>query len=478
MNIVLPPWRKIINEAFIPLVQNRDRYLICIGGRGSSKSVFAAKKLIYRCLTESYFRYILYRKTYNTIKESQYQTIKDIIYDWGLQDLFVFNVSPLEIKCINGNRFICRGGDEPTKLKSIKDPTGVWYEEEIPDAGDFITITTSIRTGKAEYLQEIFTVNPEVEGDYTEYWFWQRFFRDKPDNTFSDKAVIDIGDGKTFETTYTVHFSTHLDNRWLPDSFRAQLLALKDTDPYYYTIYALGRWGNKTTDGNFYKLFKRAKNVLPASECQYNPDIALHVSFDFNVHPYVTITVHQVTGKRCVQIDEVCLPTPNNRTDLACREFVRRYPNHGSGIFVYGDPAGKHEDTRSEVGHNDFRIIAQELAKFRPQMKYQKSAPSVVMRGMFINAVFDSNYAGLEFYISEKCTNTIMDYMFLKEASDGTKAKVKVKNPDTGITYEKYGHTSDSNDYAYIAIFYSEYQQYQRGDVRNKPLFVAANNRY
>lgn len=414
--------------------------MICYGGRGSSKSQLAAKKLIYRCLTEPYFRYILYRKTYNTIKDSQFQTIKDIVYEWGLQDLFIFNVSPLEIRCINGNKFICRGGDEPKKLKSIKDPTGVWYEEEIPDEGDFITITTSIRTQKAEYLQEIFTINPEVEGDYTEHWFWQRFFKDKPDGTFSDKATIDIGDNKTFETTYTVHHSTYKDNRWLPDSFKAQLLDLQRTNPYYYTIYVLGMWGNRTTDGNFYSGFDRTRNVLPQAECRYNPLQVLHVTFDFNVNPYVTICIWQITGKRATQIDEICLPTPNNRTDLACREFCRRYRGHQGGVFIYGDPAGLHEDTRTEKGYNDFRIIANELAEFRPQMKYQKVAPPVHTRGQFINAVFSERAQGLDFIISDKCTNSIADYMFLKMASDGTKAKIKTKNPDTGVSYEKYGH--------------------------------------
>jgi hypothetical protein len=111
-------------------------------------------------------------------------------------------------------------------------------------------------------------------------------------------------------------------------------------------------------------------------------------------------------------------------------------------------------------------------------MRYQKSAPSVVMRGMFINAVFDSNYGGLTFAISEKCTNTIADYMFLKEASDGTKSKQKVKNPETGVSYEKYGHTSDSNDYLYISMYNSEYINYQRGDIRNKPVYSVQNNRY
>lgn len=470
MKVTLPPWRKIVNESFIPLVENKDRYLICYGGRGSSKSIFAAKKLIWRCLSEKYFRYILYRKTYNTIKDSQFQTIKDIVCEWGLQSLFVFNVSPLEIRCINGNKFICRGGDEPTKLKSIKDPTGVWYEEEIPEEGDFITITTSIRTQKADYLQEILTINPEVEGDYTDHWFWKRFFKDMPEGTFSGTALVDIGSGKSFTTTYTCHHSTYLDNRWLPDSFVAQLLELKRSNPYYYTIYALGKWGNKTSDGNFYKLFKRLKNARPETECRYNNQLPLCLTFDFNVHPFVTICIHQVVGKKATQIDEICLPTPDNRTDLACRKFAARYEAHTAGVFIYGDPAGLHEDTRTERGYNDFSIIMSSLAKFRPVAKWQKSAPPVHTRGMFINAVFDEGSQGLEFIISEKCVNTIADYMFLKEASDGTKAKVKVKNNETGITYEKYGHTSDANDYFYCSMFVSEFANYQRGNVVFKPM--------
>lgn len=473
MKIVLPPWKKTINETFIPLIHNKDRYLICYGGRGSSKSIFAAKKLIWRCMTEKYFRYILYRKTYNTIKDSQFQTIKDIVYEWGLQDLFTFNVSPLEIKYANGNKFICRGGDEPTKLKSIKDPTGVWYEEEIPDEGDFITITTSIRTQKTDYLQEIFTINPEVEGDYTEHWFWKRFFKDNPEGTFNDITTVDIGFGKVFETTYTCHQSTYLDNRWLPDSFKAQLISLQRTNPYYYTIYALGKWGNKTSDGNFYKLFKRLKNARPEKECVYNSSLPLLLSFDFNVHPYVTITIHQAKGKKITQIDEICLPTPNNRTDLACRHFAKRYSEHKAGVWIYGDPAGLHEDTRTEKGYNDFQIIMKELAMFRPVAKWAKVAPPVHTRGMFINAVFDENAQGLEFIISEKCVNTIADYMFLKEASDGTKAKIKIKNPDTGVTYEKYGHTSDSNDYLYCNMFMTEFINFQRGSISRKMVYSA-----
>lgn len=473
----VPAMSKTVNETFLPLVENEDRYLICYGGRGSSKSTFAAKKLIKRCMTEKYFRYILYRRTFNTIRDSQYQTIKDVVEEWGLQDVFTFALSPLEIRCVNGNKFICRGGDEPKKLKSIKDPTGVWYEEEIPEEGDFITITTSIRTDKAPYLQEIMTINPEVEGDYMQHWFWKRFFnpdsnRDRAELSFSDTTTVTLADGRKFTTSYTCHHSTYLDNRWLPDSFKAQLLELKKTNPYYYTIYTLGCWGNKTTDGNFYKLFDRIRNTRPEAECLYNPFLPLHLTFDFNVHPYITMCIWQVTGKNAVQIDEICAATPHNRTDKVCERFMMQYSGHKAGVFIYGDPAGVHEDTRTELGYNDYRIITRTLAQYKPVARWQKVAPPVHIRGMFINAIFESNFKDISLTISERCTNTIADYMMLKEASDGRKEKTREKHPQTGVSYEKYGHTSDANDYFICSIFREEFRVYQFGERKSQPRYM------
>lgn len=477
MKIVWQPWHKLINEKFIPLIKNRSRYLICIGGRGSSKSDCTAKKLIRRCLEEPYFRYILYRRTYNTIKDSQYQNIKDIIYEWKLESLFAFTENPLQIKCINGNKFICRGGDDPTRLKSVKDPTGVWYEEEIPEEGDFITITTSIRTTRAVYLQEIFTVNPEVQGDYHEHWFYKRFFAGHGEGaSYDDITTIRLEDGRDVALTYTVHHSTYKDNKWIPDIFIAQLLDLKRTNPYYYQIYVLGLWGNKTTSGNFYKLFTRARNV---DKTVYDPALPLWLTFDFNVHPYVTLNVHQFKrgGKRAEQIDEICLRSPRNRTASACQEFKQRYASHNAGLFIVGDPAGLHEDTRTEAGFNDFLVIQKELITFRPQMRYAKVAPPVVLRGQFVNEVFDKGFAGVEFVIGENCFNTIADYENVKEASDGTKAKIRVKDKETGVSYEEYGHTSDANDYLYCQVFKSEFVQFEKGgNAMASPIIKTGNH--
>ena len=59
--------------------------------------------------------------------------------------------------------------------------------------------------------------------------------------------------------------------------------------------------------------------------------------------------------------------------------------------------------------------------------------------------------------------------MYLKEEPDGTKAKIKEKNPETGVTFEKYGHCSDANDYFMCYAFAHEFAMYQKGGVNTLP---------
>jgi hypothetical protein len=459
-----PKWRKIINDKFVPLTKCLDRFMILYGSRGSGKSDYVAKQLVYNCLTDRYFKCILYRKQFNSIQESSYENIKQTILALGLEELFTFRIAPLSIICINGNRFLARGGDKPETMKSIKDPTCVWYEEDIPDEDDHATISLTIRSANADRLQEFFSINPEIEGDFTDNWFWKRFFQNRTELAYRDTTTVEV-EGQQVQYSVTVHHSVYQDNRWLPIAVKAQIEDYKTTNPYLYSVYAKGLWTQKETGGNFYKLFDRQRNTR---ELVYDPSKALHISFDFNVNPYMTCTIWQIDGLHAMQIDEICLPTPHNRTEAVCREFIRRYQGHGAGLFVYGDPSGMQEDTRTEKGYNDFVIIVRALAQFRPQQRVAKSAPPVVMRGNFINTVFKTGYQGVEILIGYKCQTSISDLLYCKEAADGTKAKPKEKHPETGVSFERYGHTSDSMDYLICYAFAAQFAAYQKGGVRTK----------
>jgi hypothetical protein len=220
--------------------------------------------------------------------------------------------------------------------------------------------------------------------------------------------------------------------------------------------------------GEFYKCFSRQKNVLPNNIVNgklelYDCELPLHISFDFNTKPYMTCTVWQIKNlTKAYQIDEICLESPRNNTESTCREFARRYSDHRNGLFIYGDPAGKHEDTRTEKGVNDFTIILRELSVFRPSKRVAEKAPSVKMRGNFINTIFEKGYEGIEIFIGENCKKSIADYVYLKESSEGDKLKEKDSDElNKKITFEKYGHTSDSGDYFICFAFARQYAKYQ-----------------
>jgi hypothetical protein len=451
IQIQWPKWEGILNPRFVPLMENRDRYLICYGGRGSGKSVALAIKLIYRCLIEKNFRYLLIRREYSTIKESSYQTLKDLIHKMGLESLFDFRVSPLEIICtVNSNRFIARGCDEATKLKSVREVCGAWYEEDLVSEADFITITTSIRTTEAEYLQEVFSVNPEVPEDYHEHWFWKRFFEGHDELSFRGED-------------YTVHHSTHRDNRFITQEFISALEAMRKTNPYYHTIYCEGRWGSKVLGGTFFSKFTMANTAKTI----YDPTLALIVSFDFNTMPGVSCGIFQMQDKRTlVMVDEIQLKTPNNNTPAVCRELCRRYNGHEAGMFITGDASGKANDSKTEKGFNHYTIILQALKQFRPSDRVPKLNPPVVPSAGFINSIFearDAGYKGCRIVIGEHCQKMIADLMNLLEDSDGTALKKRVTDKNTGQTYEQYGHFGDLFRYTIVNAYANEFDIYKKG---------------
>lgn len=218
--------------------------------------------------------------------------------------------------------------------------------------------------------------------------------------------------------------------------------------------------------GEAYHQFRIEKHTL---KLDYNKDLPLHLTFDFNTSPYMTLCIWQMLGKKAIQTDEICLSSPRSTTRDTCREFARKYNGHESGVFIYGDPSGKKEDTRFEKGHNDFTIILSELKLFKPTLRLLPKAPSVAMRMNFINTVFESNYLGCEIQIGINCKNSIEDYAYLKQDADGGKLKEKAKDMATGVSYERRGHTSDANDYFLCYVFAKEYANYLSGGRNGVP---------
>lgn len=217
--------------------------------------------------------------------------------------------------------------------------------------------------------------------------------------------------------------------------------------------------------GEFFSRFERLRHV---GSVNFNPELNVHISLDFNVAPYITMTCWHIKLAEdgiydvgC--FDEICLKAPKNNTEDLCNEFKKRYidpiESKGKrfpGLFYYGDASGQNKSTLSKE-HN-FDVLERVLKKWLNDnsKRVERYNTSVVAKKNFVNKCYAGSHP-IRIKIDERCKNLIVDNEFLKEAPDGGMLKEKAKDPITGGTYEKYGHTGDTfKDFicsAFTALF-------------------------
>lgn len=463
---------EIPKKAFLPayhhLLESTSDINLLWGGRDSGKSHFIAQKLLYKCLSAPYFRCILIKKTANTIEASQWQTLKDIATKWGIKHLFKFKTHPLSIECINGNTFLARGLDDADNIKSVKDPTDVWYEEmNQATLTDFITVATTLRS--EEKVQQWGSLNPETEtGDYEEFWIYKTFFKPYVDQggniykTFTGEWWLEIPDEEPVLFSFTCTHTTYHDNPNCKPERKAFLEQLKELDAYYYEVFTKGRWGKKQTGGEFYKKFVRHKHVGTA---KFLPGLPVHVSFDFNVLPYMTMLaaqIHRYENDKLTVFEvrifqEYCLKDPENTTEDCCLNFINDYGNEVTDIFFYGDAMGnkRHEGTGNKT---EFKKVKELLVKYIDDSSDRtwRANPSVLQRRTFMNKILAEMHIVddviIKILIDSSCKETVKDFENVKLGENG-KLKQKYTDPKTKQVYEVGTHCTDAADYLVTKAF-------------------------
>lgn len=342
-----------ISDRFKNYIQDWDyETQLNIGGYGSGKSYVTAQKIIVSLL-EKKRKCLVVRNVYETLNESCYDLIKEILEEADLlscnikrgvaQDGKVIAVkSPLKFRFANGSTIIFRGLDSKEKIKSINGVSIVWIEEcsEIRYSV-FLELLGRIRTMGVS-LHYILTCNPVGR----ECWVYQHFFV-RLDNSGNERVICDektLYKRKTMvqyvpgsgQTLY-LH-STMDDNPFLPQAYRDRINRLKYTDA---ALWLVARWGRFGANGwrvlpNFVvaKDARTFKQAVYACSSQFH-FFGLDFGFEESFNALVSCCVDD-KNKILYIYDEVYI---NHVTDdvFAEREDVirasRRAHNHGTVII-------------------------------------------------------------------------------------------------------------------------------------------------
>jgi len=342
-----------INAAFMPFFRSRARYQMLKGGRGGGKSHHAALKMVLGILgidpltwepTTNHFRGVLVRETFDSIRDSQYKEICDLIEKYGLHSRIEIGKTPLGFYCpATGFNIIAKGvrksrNSSESTFKSVKDPTFVWIEE-LPDMPyeDFKKVTMSVRA-KGSDCQIVCTHNTDIEPDH---WVRKYFYDTVREDTFY------------LHTTYKNNIAN------LNDDAVKDYEQLKFIDPEAYSVEVLGEWGNKKVERPFASAFDEARHVAP---CSFLSDRPLYISFDFNIDPFAAIFYHywrDTDGHHFHVFDEETIQ--GGTVDEMCNRIAAKYGNKLGSVTITGDYNGNNQSMSAPDKASAYQLIKRNL---------------------------------------------------------------------------------------------------------------------
>lgn len=195
-------------------------------------------------------------------------------------------------------------------------------------------------------------------------------------------------------------------------------------------------------EGAVYYTFSRKENAgdYAFEVAQYKHDMPIWLCCDFNVDPMAWVITQPGFNKDGLKsvfaIDEIYLR--NSNTIEACHEFKERYPDHVSGLVLYGDATGRARHTTSNV--TNWKIIENELRPYGITNRVPTSNPAERDRVNAVNGLICNSKGNRRAFLNpQKCKHTIRDL-----------EQVPYKNGSTQIDKSNLMLTHASDGFGYM----------------------------
>jgi hypothetical protein len=295
---------------------------------------------------------------------------------------------------------------------------------------------------------DIFT-SPAKVGWLNKMFYVDKHLKEIKSRIFS-KHDFYVGE---FEDRKIVIASTYHNEHNLPENYIPSRKAVWDDTPGLTETLLFASPVGKS-GGEYYAQFLREKHVK--GRLEINPDLPVHLMFDFNVVPFMPALMgqidHEEDGTMVIRIlKEYCLKHPKNTTGSVCQQMLFDMSGVVDLAYIYGDASGKNRVTalmdQKSPKHN-YDVIKAKLAPFlfSGSMRVPKANPPIAGRRIMHNRIFSGNH-NVRVEIDERCVNFIEDLEVGKEGPNGEYLKQTVKDPRTGKSYQKNGHLSDAFTY-------------------------------
>jgi hypothetical protein len=445
----------------------QDINRIVFGGQaGGGKSVLISLWSDFMCMTYPGVRGYLGRETLKDIKESVLLTFFDVMKITG---------SPFKYS-EQKSRITYANGSEIYLIETFAYPSDPNFDSFGSREYTFGSIEEGVTTVKR--AADLLISRTRYKHDEYDLFPKQLITLNPGDGWIKDDIVIPVMETGTAKRKGDVFIPATLSSNPNKEFAARYTKTLEENLSAYDRDRLLnGNWNAKPKSGAEYlKAFSMDTHVISK---EYDPDLPLHVSFDENVNPHITVGVYQIRTKELLrevfQIAEICDKPPLNTRRHVCVAIGRMFPNHTTGMYVYGDASSMKNETGKEYGENFFTDIMAGLKQFNPNLRVPSKNPPVVAKGGFLNNILERDYRNLKFRVDRNCKVCVNDYAYALEDPEGGISKKKVTDPTTGISYEKHGHGIDQLSYFICYAFSSDFNAYLNGG--QNPAYVYGTDR-
>ncbi len=330
------------------------------GGFGSGKTFSGSLLSIMGCRKYPGIRILIGAKEYellkNTTMVSFFEHLDNMNY---VKDRdYTYNKNDKKVTFSNGSEVLFKGVEDPEKFKSLNLH---WIElEEASQISDASfkallgRLRGNIRPDWKNFKYRLFGhTNPQANKG----WIYKRFVENPKEN-------------------YRLIIAPTAQNIHLPQHFVESLK--EEYDEEYYRINVLGEFGNYSSG-----LVVKGWSSENERDINYNKDLPLHLTCDFNVDPMCWGLAHK-DDNNVYFFDELVIE--NTHTQACIEEFIRRYPKHQNKIIINGDASGDWRNAQSEF--TNYAIIQNALKNYGYNVEFRLRPynPPILTRIQAFNA--------------------------------------------------------------------------------------------
>lgn len=356
-----------------------------IGGIRSGKTRCGAEKFLDLAWRNKGRQLAVFAPTYRMLQDVTKPMLFNVLADKDVS--YQYNRTDNSIVLFGDTKILFRSMDDPDKIRGIEICVA-WCDEiaQLKDEEAFNIIQGRLSDAHAEEVCMIITTTPNGFN-----WLYE-------------KLVLDASKNRA-----KVYHARTEDNIALPDRFVDQVKRVFDAKLAQQELG--GEWVD-VFKGKAYWSFQRKVHILPKKKVPYRPDLPLLLMCDFNVSPMAWEVGQSIpyNGDEITYIiDELHIDTAD--TTQTALEFVRRWKHHKSGVYVYGDAAGRHRHTSAT--RTDYEIIRETFKTHHIHgvtIKVGRSNPLHEERVKDVNARLRDAFGNVYLYISEECEALARDF--------------------------------------------------------------------